>query len=415
MPSNKLWSLLPITLGFLLTLSGTYYLLKPSSLISPIPKVLSYSPPRANLLKNNPDDKAIFAFLPYWLVNEVSDRPIPPFTHLAYFGLAFDGDGNIQTTDADGNSEAGLSNYNSPTFQSIKKRAKAQNRKVVMVLRLMDNDDIISALGSSETRSEMINQTINVVRKDKLDGVNIDIEYAGTPPGNTIDNFTSFVREFRQAYPEGELSVDVYAKSARNITLWDLKAISPFLDHVIIMGYDFFVKSSDNAGPVAPLRGSCDEVSLFERLQLIKKETVEEACTHNYDITTSIRDHLKFTPAEKLVLAVPFYGYEWPTTSPEPGSPTVDRGVTATYDRVLSLITTLKLVNEPYQLKIDERSFTPYLVYEDQGQTKQIWFDDLASLKLKRELVDNNRLAGVAVWAWGYEDESGSLWEAIKN
>src|SRR5687767_12565753 len=97
MPLTKLLSFLPISLGFLLTLTGTYYLLKPTSLISPIPKVLSYTP--VKLLKNNVSEKAVFAFLPYWLVNEVADRPIPPFTHLAYFGLEFDGDGNLKTND----------------------------------------------------------------------------------------------------------------------------------------------------------------------------------------------------------------------------------------------------------------------------------------------------------------------------
>ena len=49
-----------------------------------------------------------------------------------------------------------------------------------------------------------------------------------------------------------ELSIDVYPSAAQNGNIWNLNALGPHLDYVIVMAYDFHRRQSPQAGPVSP-------------------------------------------------------------------------------------------------------------------------------------------------------------------
>jgi spore germination protein YaaH len=394
--------LLPIIFGLVINLIGlnlVYRIFPPSQVVSPMGQALAT--PDTTSTQNTPSQKAVFAFLPYWLINTVKDRPLPPITHLAYFGLEFDHTGNLRTHTEDGYAEPGLSHYYKEPFSQLSRKVKEKGGKIVLVLRIMNNTDIEGALSNSTNRQKIITQAVSTVTQRNFDGINIDFEYVGTPPVSTRNNLTKFAQELKNACPKCEISIDVYADAARNTRLWDMQSLGKIVDHVIIMGYDFFTAASDNSGPVAPLNGSCTQN--------------RTDCSYSYDVTSSVRDHTSIIASHKIILGVPFYGYQWATNGSSPSAPTLGRGRTATYEYIQALVTSLKLLDRPYSLKMDSSSNTPYLVYKDGKQTTQIWHDNPESLKLKRELVDEKNLGGVAVWAWGYEDETGSLWDAIKN
>lgn len=410
--------LIPLIIGAVLTLSGivlTFSLSRSLPVISPLGSAPETQPPPPTPA---PKNRVVMAFLPYWLVDEVKNRDLPGFTHLAYFGLEFDGQGNLKQSLPDGSKELGLTYYLGEPFSQISRKVKDQGGKVILVLRMMDNADIESALNSTSVADKIVNEAVAAVKQRSLDGINIDFEYNGTPPLATTDNLTGFASNLKKACvqinPSCQISIDVYAEAARKSRIWDIKSLASIVDHVVIMGYDFNRPASEYAGPVAPLRGACQPNSIVAAIKDISDGAISP-CALDYDITTSVRDHLTLVPKEKVILAVPFYGYDWPTDSNLPKSKTTDRGITATHKRIVPLAASLKLIKSEYQMAFDPLSLTAYLIYNDQGQTRQIWFDDAQSLKLKRKLVDNADLAGIAVWAWGYEDETGLLWDAVKN
>ena len=90
------------------------------------------------------------------------------------------------------------------------------------------------------------------------------------------------------------LSIDVYAGASDNKQLWDIPALAPVVDYIVVMAYDFHRRSSPQAGPVAPLFGGSE---LWDS-----------------DINEHLRKFLEYVPREKILLGVPFYGYEWQTT-----------------------------------------------------------------------------------------------------
>jgi spore germination protein len=59
----------------------------------------------------------------------------------------------------------------------------------------------------------------------------------------------------------------------------------------------------------------------------------------------------------------------------------------------------------------DDEAMSPYLVYKEDGAIKQIYYENLASLSLKYQLVRQLNLSGVAFWAIGYEGEFQEVWQ----
>lgn len=192
--------------------------------------------------------------------------------------------------------------------------------------------------------------------------------------------------------PNTTVSIDVYPSAAQGGNIWNLSELAPHVDYVIVMAYDFHRRQSAQAGPVSPLLGG--------------------------DVYQNINQHLKeileLVPAEKILLGVPFYGYEWQTTSRDEQALTYpDSGSTASYQRVLDILA------QKEELKVQERwneiALSPYLSYEKSGQTFVIYYENSRSLSYKLDYVNQLNLAGIAVWALGYEGDANELWSVIND
>ena len=64
-----------------------------------------------------------------------------------------------------------------------------------------------------------------------------------------------------------------------------------------------------------------------------------------------------------------------------------------------------------FSKKDDEKQ--NYVEYQEKGNTKKMWIEDLDSIKEKVSLVSNKKLGGVASWAKDREDPG--VWEIIKE
>lgn len=208
-------------------------------------------------------------------------------------------------------------------------------------------------------RTHLVDQLVQQVSQNGYDGVNIDFEFLGTADR---DNFTAFLQELKNRLGPGkQLSVAVFActKAESWLAGYDYAAIGSIADRVVIMAYDYSYKTSA-AGPVAPLWWV--------------KAVV------NYTGT--------IIPAEKLLLGLPTYGYDW-------GDGLKTTTVTA------SRLNTLK---EQYQLAahFDNASMSPYYTYIDRnGISHQVWLENKISLEAKLTLALDNQLAGVSFWRIG--------------
>ena len=306
-----------LLLLLILPIAITVFVLNKSPLLSPLgaSRILG-------LTQTNLNRPVVFGFLPYWNYKYADALPYHKITHLALFGVGLEPDGSFQTREAD-YTEPGWNALNKTTTNDIIRKSHRAGGKVILTLRAFDADLIDSIIYSDKAIQTLVDQSISFLDSKNLDGINIDFEYSGSTNQATKDRFTSFVSTYTTALKQHnsawQISTSVYADASLGNRVWDIPELSQTLDHIFIMAYDFHRASSATAAPVAPLYGA--------------------GVNWARDITSLLKLFLEQSPPEKLILGVPFYGYEWSTTSDQYLAGTYQgSGATASYNRIQAVI-----------------------------------------------------------------------------
>jgi len=242
------------------------------------------------------------------------------------------------------------------------------------------NSDLTNGLlGNASAKAKFIDSLISNAKKYKLDGLNIDFENMYIKDKNA---FTQFIKELSKQTKANNLvlSVDVsiIAVNSNWSESFDRAALSEYVDYVALMTYDQHWGGS-------PVSGSVAQLSWVEQ---------------------SLKRVLAEVPHEKLLLGVPFYTRLWKEEYVSGSSKPV---VTS---KAISMEEAEKTVAENKAAKIwDPASGQYYAEYKKGNVTYKIWLEDEKSMKLKAELVNKYRLAGIASWKYGLEKPV--IWDVI--
>ncbi len=396
-------NLLFLSLGIIL-ISITAYSIWRSSLplVSPIALI-------GSLIGNTPaikSKKVVYGFFPYWNLKYSKNLNIGSLTHFAYFAVDLNSDGSLNKKINLVETEPGWNKLKSKDTEKLLYQSKLLGQKTSIVVTAMEPGIIEGILNSPENKRTAITSIMTIYKDFGFDDINIDFEYVDE--GNRVlrESFVGFITDLRFAcisYKNHcQIDIDIFASAAENPKLWDLKQLEPVTDKFIIMAYDYYRKSSSQAGPVAPIKGKC--VSFY---------SAEKNCLDK-DIITHISQISKLIPSTKMILGIPFYGYEWQTASDDflantyPGT-----GTLATYQRIQSIFQDSNISS--LSAKWSSVTLSPYLVYEINNHIFQIHFENAQSLEQKIKLVESANLGGIAIWALGYEGTSLDLWNPIKS
>lgn len=248
------------------------------------------------------------------------------------------------------------------------------------VWALVSNDSmketVSEIVNDYELRKQLIENILTVVELYNLDGINLDFENIYEADK---DMYTRLVVELAPRLREiGKvLSVDVTAPDGSPdwSLCFDRNEIAKAADYIVFMGYDQNGVSSPKEGTTA----GCDWVEAN-----INKFLGQEG-----------------VPANKLILAVPFYTRAWLEEDGELDSKVWN--MKDIYDNI------------PYGANIewDDSLKQNYAEYEEDGATYKVWIEDDDSIKAKLELVKKYNLAGAAYWEKDREPEN--LWNTISE
>lgn len=203
-------------------------------------------------------------------------------------------------------------------------------------------------------RSTLVDNLLNYVRENNLDGYDIDYEdWTGT---NTAQNLVEFVKELH-----AKKDKDMIQTCAVNT--WDqgyTKEWHTYFDYINIMAYDWHGPWS-NEGPHSPYDKSIESVQFWENTM--------------------------GAPAKKLVLGVPFYGYSWN----EGDTP----GEAYRYWQIL----------EKY----------PDEDVAGSDQIDKLYYNGKATIEKKSKWAKDNKIGGIMIWQIGQDAQNtdDSLLEAI--
>ncbi|MEI8232289.1 MAG: glycoside hydrolase family 18 protein [bacterium] len=376
-----------IILGLMLVIFAVYVtFFSPSTLpISPLGSVL----PSLEHKNTGKMDYVIFGFAPYWNLKKLTPESLNNITHFAYFHLLLNGDGSIYTKVNKKSEDPGYTNYKRLNAGTI----SYDSKPLIITFMPESQTALASSIGSSLSRQRTISTIKNVLAESGAMGVNIDYEPVVDISQGVRDNFTLFIKELRSSLASTnskQLTISIYASTGSRPRLWDLTALSNLVDYFVVMSYDYTMPGSSTAGPNAPLRGSGN---LFE-----------------HDIIKNIAELTKSVPSTKLLLGIPFYGYEWDTVDSSKYAPVESKGSTASFERIQKM-----LDDKTLELVWDRNTLTPYGIATGSGQTSQIYFENETSLRLKMDFVKSASLGGIAIWALGYEGNNSWVWPIINQ
>lgn len=334
--------------------------------------------------------KQIVGFLPFWNADGISDDYSKYITTLSYFGLTIDADGTILKYTNLVEGEPGWFGLKQGNFDSIFETARQKGVSLSLVVFASDEEAIKEILKDPVVSARnLISDITPVMQQYGFTDLNLDIESVSDASSQDRLNFTQFVSEVEKGVKAnnlGTLTVDVTAISfVKDTTLIDPKAVSSYVDYILVMAYDFHNPGSFVAGAVAPLAGA---------------GTVSE-----FDTKTAVEKALEAMPSKKLILGVPLYGYKWETISRTPGSPVVPgSSVIISTKRLEEFLSSCTNCENGF----DNVSQEAYTIYRDleTGTYHQIFYPTSGSTQMKINYAQNNNLGGMALWALGYEGGS---------
>lgn len=256
--------------------------------------------------------------------------------------------------------------------------------KVTLTVTNFGTQGNTAILADTVKQWNLIRTLIDQLRARNGDGVNFDFE---SVPETMKENMVSFcrraVRGIKTELPGAEISLATPAVNWSSRA--DLKSLAEICDYIIMMGYNYYWSGSTIAGPVAPLAGE------------------------TYNVTQSIEDDYLAAgvPPGKLLLGVPWYGYDWPVESSTRKAAATGKGTSRTYNSAEQLADT-------YGKTFDDIVKVPWFSYFSSTEWRQLWYDDSLSLALKYELTKSKGLAGIGIWALSYEAGRDEIWRGIK-
>lgn len=333
----------------------------------------------------------IYGYMPYWTVKTAQIPPI--LSAISFFSIPIHTDGTLLAPRKP--VDYGYSLFKRGILTSIRARSQP-GQKIELTLTMLGQDDIRTFMSDPQSFLRLEQDCVALLSQSAIDGLNIDIEYVDDFTVSQQAYVTNGLQELsmllRSRFPKLHLSIAVLSDAVAANRLTDIRALAPYFDHFIVMTYDFHHRSSMRSGPNSPMYSGQNSGA--------------------NDIMSTLKGYTDFVSPSKLLLGIPFYGYEWSVTDQAPQSFTLPHtGKTDTYERIQQLIATKKTSRQ-----WDPVSLTPFIVYLDDNLARhQVYYEDPQSIAYKLQIVQQAHLGGIAIWALGFEGNDTSLWQAIEK
>lgn len=328
--------------------------------------------------KNCTLDKVVYGWHPYWVGNAYQNYQWNLLSHFSFF--------SYEVNASDGQP---LTTHGWSTSAAVDAALASGNTKVTLCVTLFSGHTTF--FGSPTAQQTLITNLINLVQSRGAHGVNIDFE--GIPSSQTT-NFANFMvnlaNQMHTAIPGSEVSTVLYAVDWNNV--FDFSIMEPAVDQYIIMGYGYYYGGSSTAGPTDPL--------------------YHFGTNYNYTLSRSITYYLnEGCPANKLVMGLPSYGYEWQTTGLTIPSSTTGGGTARTYAYVKNNSSgNYSAGNHIWE----QDSYTDVYAFNN-GANNQCMISLDSAWRKRLDHIRKTGIAGIGIWALGYDNGYTQLWDAMET
>lgn len=258
-------------------------------------------------------------------------------------------------------------NFSSLANEEYVTAAHAKGLKVWGLINDFDKKiSLKKILGRTSIRSRLVNNIVSTAMRYKLDGINIDFEKITK---ETAPAYLEFLRELTLVCHANEITVTVDDYLPTDGTsCYDWKEQGKVVDYVIFMAYDEHYAGSEESGSVSSLPF----------------------------VENGVDKGLQYIPAEKTVVALPFYTRLWREVKD-------GENVKVTSSAYGMSSAESVLQSNGAAPKWDDETSQYYAEFKADGSKYRIWLEEETSLSKKLETVMAKNVAGVAFWKLGFE------------
>ena len=317
--------------------------------------------------------KKVYGWHPYWVSSSAYlSYDYNALSHIAYFGYETDSATGGYTT---------IHDWNTTPVIGYAHQRGVKVTLTVISFGLDQNDKL---LGDTVKQQRMINTLISLLKSRSGDGVNFDLESVrNTQRANLVAFMRRATTQIKSQILGAEISMASPAVDWSGS--WDFFQLGQICDQLIVMGYDYYYTGSSTAGPVAPLEGE------------------------SYNITRTVDTYIAAgVPREKILLAVPWYGLDWPVQSAARKAAATGTASSRTY-------VVAEQMAGSYGKTFDQSTKVPWFSYMSGSSWRQAWYDDSLSLAMKYNLVNSRAIGGIGIWALSYEGGKSEIWNGIRS
>lgn len=241
----------------------------------------------------------------------------------------------------------------------------------IKVVPIVANGEFSASVGHAlvsdgNRQTQLLDSLQWLVSTYGYDGVNIDFENMVASDRTSLDAMMTNV--YARLHPLGKLvTMAIGSKTSETYGgfsgVFDYAGLAPNLDFAVIMAYDQHYAGGP-AGPVADVAWVNDVLTYAKSL----------------------------IPPNKLLLGIPFYGYNW----------NISGGGSARAMSYTDIVSTVFAFGA--QIQMSQAAQSPTFLYSAGNGLHQVWFENSDSLKAKLFLIDVHHLGGWAGWRLGQED-----------
>jgi hypothetical protein len=330
-----------------------------------IPATLVDAPPLAS--------RENFAFAPYWTLAQSPTFSLTGLSTIAYFSIGVNPNGTLDE------SGAGWDGFESQDLTDLISRAHAAGERVVLTVNDFGQSSLDQLTSMPSAAGTLSSALVPLLQAKSLDGVNFDFEGDGSQDQRGLtDLVTAVSGALRQADPHWQITMDTYASSAGDTNgFYNIPALAPAVDAFFVMDYELNLAGTPSAA--SPLTSG-----MFSSLTTLKQYTAA-------------------VPASKVILGLPFFGIDWPSTNGTMAA-TPAGGASDIPDSQAQ-------GNGPeYWDPVTGTSWTSYQVG---GQWHESYYEGEYGLFKAAQMATWFGARGVGIWALGMENDGAQLIAAL--
>jgi len=316
----------------------------------------------------------VFGFAPYWTLDQSAGFNVNQLSTIAYFSIDVNPDGTLSE------SGPGWNGYESQDLSNLITRAHTAGDRVVLTVTCFDQSALDQLTSSTSAPSTLATALIGTIRAKNLDGVNLDFEGSGSADQTGLTRLVTQVSTaIHGVNPHYQVTMDTYASSAGDAGgFYNIRALAPAVDGFFVMEYQLNLQSGGSA--VSPLTSTM------------------------FSDRTAVDQYLAAVPASKVLLGLPYFGIDWPTS---------DGTLTAKATGPATQLSYGQIISSGHPVYWDPTTDTAWTSYEVGTQWHETFFEDPTSLYDAAQLAAANNLAGVGIWALGMDGNDPSMLSAL--